>query len=410
MSEPRRISLDVVPAERPPKQGTEPPPGVILSEPMRRFRCNQKGCCCSGWDIPFRLEDFLRLDHHLPEHERDKLRHGIQLVLEDPEKGDSIEGKAILHSLKLDGVGENRACRFLEPAGACRVHATVGAHALPDLCVDFPAFPYKRDDGQLELWFDPVCPEVLERIDESDAPLALHRQPGWFGDPNLDPRLAHAADPIAARIGQGRLAPEQMDRIRTVALEAIAHPDRPVWRTLAALAHAFRRLHTGGELAFEVVEPEDPRPFLLFMHACISAHGAQVLAKTLLRYRRFVWAMDPALLVERLPRIVDHLDDWEPALGTWLAPAEDALRPLMLRWLAHRFGTPMVNARGELREAADSILHVHGCALRFASAFGAALERPVDRTLFKVALGAAEFFYRSLHLPREALPWFAAAS
>ena len=159
-----------------------------------------------------------------------------------------------------------------------------------------------------------------------------------------------------------------------------------------------------------MVEPEDPRPFLLFMHACISAHGAQVLAKTLLRYRRFVWAMDPALLVERLPRIVDHLDDWEPALGTWLAPAEDALRPLMLRWLAHRFGTPMVNARGELREAADSILHVHGCALRFASAFGAALERPVDRTLFKVALGAAEFFYRSLHLPREALPWFAAAS
>ena len=111
-----------------------------------------------------------------------------------------------------------------------------------------------------------------------------------------------------------------------------------------------------------------------------------------------------------LQHIVDHLDDWEPALGTWLAPAEDALRPLMLRWLAHRFGTPMVNARGELREAADSILHVHGCALRFASAFGAALERPVDRTLFKVALGAAEFFYRSLHLPREALPWFAAAS
>jgi len=405
---PRRISLNVVPAQRPPKQGAEEPPGVILSEPMRRFRCNQKGCCCSGWDIPFRLDDFLRLAEHLPGHEREKLRNGIQLVLEDPEKGDSVEGKAILHSLKLDGVGEDRSCRFLEPAGTCRVHATVGMQALPDLCVDFPAFPYKRDDGQLELWFDPVCPEVLERIDESDAPLALHRQPGWFGDANLDPRLSHAADPIAARLGKVRLAPEQMDLIRAAALAALADPDRPVWRTLAALAHAFRRLHVGGELAFEVVEPEDPRPFLLFLHGCIAAHGAQVLGATFLRYRRFVWAMDPAELVERLPCIVDHLDAWEPAMGKWLAPAEDGLRPLMLRWLSHRFGTPMVKGRGELREAADSILHVYGCALRFAAAFGAALERPVDRTLFKVALGSAEFFYRSLHLPREALPWFAA--
>src|SRR5207253_8150940 len=119
-------------------------------------------------------------------------------------------------------------------------------------------------------------------IDESDAPLALHRQPGWFGDPNLDPRLSHAADPIAARLGKVWLVPEHMDGIRAAALAALAHPDRPVWRTLAALAHAFRRLHTGGELAFEVVEPEDVRPFLLFLHSCIAAHGAQVPGPALL--------------------------------------------------------------------------------------------------------------------------------
>ena len=83
---------------------------------MRRFACNQKGCCCSGWDIPFRLEDFLRLHEHLPEEERKGLTKGIQLVLEE-EKND--KGEAILHSLKLEGVGDDAACRFLENGGGC---------------------------------------------------------------------------------------------------------------------------------------------------------------------------------------------------------------------------------------------------------------------------------------------------
>ena len=74
-----RISLSVV---SPPRAAAEPVPSVRLSEPMRRFRCNQKGCCCSGWDIPFRLEDFLRLHEHLPEEERANLGRGIQLVLD----------------------------------------------------------------------------------------------------------------------------------------------------------------------------------------------------------------------------------------------------------------------------------------------------------------------------------------
>ena len=38
---------------------------------------------------------------------------------------------------------------------------------------------------------------------------------------------------------------------------------------------------------------------------------------------------------------------------------------------------------------------------------GATLQQPVDRRTFLVALGAAEFFIRSMQLPREALPWFA---
>src|SRR5579859_2674420 len=354
---------------------------------MRRFRCNQKGCCCSGWDIPFRLEDFLRLHDHLPESERGTLTHGIKLVLEE---GKTPAGDQILHSLKLDGVGDDRACRFLSTGGGCSVHARFGLSALPDLCVDFPAFGYRQDDGRVELWFDPVCPEVLEQLDESDEPLRLFQQKGLFGDPGLDLRVSHTSDWIGGRVGQHALAPEALDRIRNAGVEAFA-VERAPWRTLAALLHAFRRLNIGNEGAFEVVEPEDVQPFVGFLNDCISAHGADLLTANLVRYRRFIWAIDAAPLFED-PSLPDHLRDWQPAFSQWLGPQEDLLRPLAARWLAHRFATPMVKGRGELREAADCIVHMYGTSLRIAAAIGAVLKRPVDRSLYKVAIGASEFF------------------
>jgi Fe-S-cluster containining protein len=398
-----KVSLNVIPPPRDEQVGLEPPSSVQLSEPMRRFKCNQKGCCCSGWDIPFRLEDFLRLHDHLPESERGSLTHGIKLVLE---QGKTEAGEQILHSLKLDGVGDNRACRFLAGDGGCSVHAKYGLDALPDLCVDFPAFGYRQSDGRVELWFDPVCPEVLEQLDESDEPLRLFSQQGFFGDPGLDLRVQHTSDKIGGRIGKHTLEPAALDRIRLAGVEAFA-TDRAPWRTLAALLHAFRRLQIGNEAAFEVVEPEDEKPFVLFLNDCISAHGADLLTANLLRYQRFIWSIDPKPLVES-PELPDHLRDWQPAFAQWLAPQEDALRPLASRWLAHRFATPMVKGRGELREAADSIVHLYGTSLRIAAAMGAVLRKPVDREIYKAAIGASEFFYRSLNLPRESLPWFAA--
>ena len=65
-----KLTLPVLPPQRPE---FPPPASVRLSEPMLRFRCNQKGCCCSGWDIPFRLEDFVRLHEHLAPEERGSL-------------------------------------------------------------------------------------------------------------------------------------------------------------------------------------------------------------------------------------------------------------------------------------------------------------------------------------------------
>jgi Fe-S-cluster containining protein len=400
-----KLSLNVVPPPRPEPVGSHPPAAVQFSEPMRRFKCNEKGCCCSGWDIPFRLEDFLRLHEQLAPEEREGLTRGIKLVLEEPNQE---TGEQILHSLKLDGVGGDRACRFLATDGGCSVQARHGLDALPDLCVDFPAFGYRDDAGHVELWFDPIGPEVLEQLDESDEPLRMHRQEGFFGDPGLDLRVAHSADRIGGRVGKHRLEPTALERIRATCLEAFAEPSRPPWRTLAALADAFRRLRIGNESDFAVIEPEDPQAFLTFLSDCVAAHGSEILAANVVRYRRFIWSIDPKPLVES-PHLVEHLQNWQPAFAQWLAPAEDVLRPLTTRWLAHRFGTPMVKGRGELREASDCIVHVYATSLRIAAAMGAVLQRPVDRDLYKAAIGAAEFFYRSLNLPREALPWFAAA-
>src|SRR4051812_2218452 len=370
---------------------------------MRRFQCNQKGCCCSGWDIPFRLEDFVRLHDHIPEAERATLTQGIKLVLEQ-DKNEA--GEQILHSMKLDGVGENRACRFLANDGGCSVHSRFGLDALPDLCVDFPAFGYRDAEGRVELWFDPVCPEVLEQLDESDEPLRLYQQAGFFGDPGLDLRVQHTADKIGGRIGKHKLPQAALDKIRFAAIDAFA-VDRPVWRTLAALLHAFRRLRIGNEAAFEVIEPEDPQPFIQFLSDCISAHGAELLTANMIRYRRFIWSIEPGPVVEN-PRLGEYLMNWQPAFAQWLAPQEELLKPLAARWLAHRFATPMVKGRGEVREAADCIVHLYGTSLRIAAALGAVLQKPVDREIYKAAIGASEFFYRSLNLPREALPWFAA--
>lgn len=403
----RRLSLDVIgaPAEAP--QGEVPPAAVVLSEPMLRYACNQKGCCCSGWEIPFRLEDFLRLHEHLPPEERAELTKGIQLVIDAERKGEN--GEAVLHSLKLDGVGDAKACRFLEEGGGCGVHRRHGLPALPDLCVDFPGFPFRRDDGVVELWFDPVCPSVLDALDEGDAPLRLHRQEGRFDAPGLDLRVQHAADKIAGRVGRARLQPAALDRLRARCVEELAHPTRPLLRTLASLLDAFARLdplrEDGG--GFEPRDA-DSGPFLSFLFACVGAHGPDLLTGTLLRYRRFVHAVDPATFLDRPEELAHHLDAWQPAFERWLAPQEAHLRPLQARWLAHRFGTPMTKGRAELRRAADEIIHCYGTSLRYASALGAMLQRPVGRPLYRVALGAAEYFFRSLHLPRPALPWLAA--
>jgi Fe-S-cluster containining protein len=402
----RRVSLDVIGAPRGPKVGAAWPHTVVLSEPMRRFQCNQKGCCCSGWDIPFRLEDFLRLYEHLPEDERAQLTKGIELVLEE-EKNE--QGEAILHALKLEGVGDDAACRFLETGGGCGVHRRHGLSALPDLCVDFPAFGYKMEDGRVEMWWDPVCPQVLEQLGESDVPVTLHRQEGRFGDGGLDLRVEHVDDVVALHVRGEILSPQEADRVRDACVAAFGVPDRAPWQALGAVLHSMVGLTKANAAQFEVRPLPDSTAFLQFLWNCIGAHGAPLLAGAWLRYRRFIYAMDPARIVDRFDVFTQHLQAWQPAFAAWLAPQDEVLRTLTARYLAHRFATPVAAGKGDLRVAADTIALIYGAALRFASAMGATLEQKVDREMFKVAIGAAESFYRSTQIAKHMLPWYASA-
>jgi len=407
---PIKLRLNVVSPERHPQQGTFPAAGVVLSEPMSRFRCNEKGCCCSGWDIPFRLEDFLRLHDRLDDADRPALTKGLKLILEPPKPGTPIdEGEQVLHSLKLAGVGDDKHCRFLAGGGGCSVHAKYGLEALPDLCVDFPSFGYKQPgDGPVELFFDPVCPEVLERLDESTEPLRLLHKKEPFGWATHDLRALHAATPVHVAVKGELLSVESLSAVRNGCIEAFADPAHAPWETLAALLHSIRDLPPGAApgLAWPA-RPADLTPFLLFLNRCIDAHSAELLMLLFARFKRFVYAIDLKPVLERKEQLMAHLADWRPAFGKWLAPQEQIVRPLQARWLAHRFGSPFTKQRGELREAADAIAHLYGTSLRIAAALGATLEQPVDRNLYKVAIGASEFFYRSLHLPHESLPWFA---
>jgi hypothetical protein len=407
---PFRLQLDVVSPKRHPQQGAFPAGGVLISEPMQRFRCNEKGCCCSGWDIPFKLEDFLRLHEHLDEGDRAALTKQLKLVLEPPKDGAPIDvGERVLHSMKLIGVGDDKHCRFLTPRGGCGVQEKYGLQALPDLCVDFPSFAYVQTAEMVELFFDPVCPEVIEQLAESDEPLRLVHREQAFGDPLFDLRAQHASVPVRAFVEGEPAEPAQLLAVRAACVEAFAQP-RPPWRSLFAVLHGIRALRPG-ELPGPdwLREPDDPMPFLAFLNQAIDAHSSELMVMLLQRYKRFVFALDLAPLLARRDELKAHLEEWRPAMEKWLAPHDEQIAPLASRWLAHRFAAPFTKERGELKQAADVIAHLYATSLRFASALSALLERPTDRAIYKVALGASEFFYRSLNLPRQSLPWFASA-
>lgn len=379
---------------------------VVLSEPMRRFACNLKGCCCQGWVIPFQVDDLVRLHTHLPPDERERLGHGMSVVVDPPTEADGPER---LRYLRLATVGDDEACRFLE-GGGCRVHAQAGLAALPDICVLFPAVPTRRAN-HVEIYWDPICPEVLRQLDEGDAPLALHEGP-LSAEPDgpaaLGPRARLARDEPMPHVGGRALTEWEFERMRSSALAALAEPERPAWRALAAVMEGFRQLDPAAP-SLELVprEPEPMGPFIEFVGHAMSVLGPKLLGRAILRYRRFIHQLDPEPLLADPERLVEALSDWRDNGPRWVAPAEESLRPLMLRYLGHKFAMLYLSQEGEVRQSADTIAFTYATALRVAGALGELAGRVVDRPLFQVALGASESAWRSVELTPDQVPWYA---
>jgi len=420
-----RVSLPLV-------QSQQRPTRVVLSEPMLRYRCNRKGCCCRGWDIPFKLDDFVRLFEHLSEEERGELGAGIELLVDEAPEGATED--LLLRSLKLAGVGEDRHCRFCESDGGCKVHAKYGISALPDICVDFPAHGFRdAESGEVELYWDPVCPEVVRLFAEEDGQLGLgtvetpagaelsssasasssanagaNLEMGWH-DPGFAQRVANAKEELVAHVEGVRVSRAELEHIRGSSIRALGDRSRPTWEQLASVLNGFRALAPGRAMEFEAKAPDDLEAFQNYLGGCIGAHGPPVLLWALEKMERFVHAIDLKPILAERTKLVAGLAAWGDALDQWYFPQEEALRPIFSRYLQHRFGMPYANQEGNLREAADTIALLFSAALRYAGGIAAALERPVDSGIAQAGIAAAEYLYRTLHFSAEILPWYASA-
>jgi Fe-S-cluster containining protein len=378
-----------------------PAPRVRLPAPMLAYRCNEQGCCCGGWNIPFKPRDLVRLGRVVDADERRRLTENVELRIEL-----APDGTQKLSSLQAsDAEGD---CRFLaEDRRRCGLHAKYGVSVLPDICVDFPVVTYEASSG-VELHYDPICPSVLDALAASDAPVTVAERTAPYADPGLALRSAHSRGAPRVRIGAVALEWREIELIRDRVLASLAAVERPVWQHLLAIDAAYAELARGERPpeAFELRYDRDPRKYMGFLRDCIAAHGVGTLLAVHGRYRRFIFAIPTGPGSGRWHELEKHLRHWEPAFEQFLAPADDALRPLLLRYLAHRHFAPFLTIGGELRFAAGAIVHSFATALRFAAAYGAVRGALVDRSVMKAALGAGEYLYRSLEIPPDSLPWY----
>ena len=369
---------------------------IVVPEPMTRFKCNERGCCCRGWRIVFRPDDMVRLAEAFPEDEREpRLGRGVRVSVEEGEG----EGK-VVKSIELDRVGEDAACRFLEPDDKCEVHRRFGMAALPGLCVNFPAVPHGTPD-RVEMHFELICPEVLAQIAESHAPYTIVAL-GSDGPLGLQARTRATVSQPGVIIGGVQVPWDCLDRIRGAILAALGDERASVFQRLADVSTALGLVRTMEHLErFSVPHVADRSAFDAFLATSVHAHSPRVLAEAFHEYRRFIWDLD------------GYPEDLEEHLGDWQDPYRRFVEPglpewLLRRYLAHRYFTVFASNESTLYFSYGSIVHAFAQTLRLMGALCGALARPIDVPIAKAAIGASEHFHRKLTrvMPPEALPWF----
>ena len=376
------------------------PPPLYLPAALVGYACNVAGCCCRGWRIPFKPDDIVRLARTLPEEEHSGgIADGLIIVTDE-------DHRTIDH-LRLEGVGDEDRCRFIDADGGCGIQRRFGTDTLPDLCVQFPAFVFKVGD-RFEVHHQPVCPEVI---------LALSRSPDPFALVRLDPphpeglalRLTRGAQAL------GRLPLHGKDvgwsgvfAVRDGVLAALADETRPVLETLSAVCHSLARLRRGEvEVAgFSVGHAgQDPAAFVAFLFDAMNTHQPDLIEAFFWRARRF-------MLDHVFPEggdwagLARHLSDWQGPLLDWVEPVEPALRPLLLRFAALRTFQAPAAVADDLEESLNVMPLVVALALRVTAALSACLGRPADARTLQVALTTAEYAYRNTRYPTAGFPRF----
>lgn len=369
---------------------------ILLPEVMTRFKCNEKGCCCRGWDIPFTPEEVGVLLSPFAPETREEVLEGAAVKMG---QGEQVE------EVYLRQVGPTKACQFLEPEGQCEVHRRVGPQVLPHLCVAFPAFAQKKAQ-HTELHFDAMCPEVLARLDEGDDALVLVEvDPPPDHHLSLRARKTFSLHPIL--LGERIITEDQLSFLRNQILNMLAEQGRgDVLTRLAALHYGLAEIAQGAPVeTFNLSWERDPAEFLTYFETCLSIHQDQFLAWIFRDYRRFVFDIN----LERVDFTQFHLHLGRPAdWKTRLQPSSPQLEPLLLRWLTHRVfsafdRSPIVN---EMSLSYGTIAHCLATAFRLTLGLSSWLQRPVDRVLLKTGLGGAEFIFRTCRVPISSMPWW----
>jgi len=122
---------------------------------VERFRCIGEACgsaCCRGWAIQLTREDRERLETAL-ELSKSALGPLSNAVIPAP-KG--VATKTHPYVIQFN---QHDACPFVTEAHQCRIHATLGEEALPDICAQYPR-EGAQVSGKKELWASLSCPEA----------------------------------------------------------------------------------------------------------------------------------------------------------------------------------------------------------------------------------------------------------
>ncbi len=400
-------------ADKPPEvEYLDDPPPLTLVRSMLGYECNLKGCCCAGWRIPFKPGDLVRLAQFLPEDRHsDDLADGLIIVTDE-------DHRTIDH-IRWQGVGEGESCRFLHTDGGCGVHRDHGMDALPDLCVEFPAFPFLLGE-RFEVHHQGICPEVIEAMAKADHPFEVQTlQPP--PPSHLTERLRRGTSRLGRQAVYGQdLGDDEgwaaIHGIRDRIAASCAVESRPALDTLAAICHGLGEIEAGGDWRLfdpasdEALKRVDADRFLGFLVEAMGTFEAAMVASFFWKGRRFMLEhIEPGTTMADWDRLEGVLRDWGPAVQARVEPAEETLRPLLLKFMGHRYFQGPTTDCANLRESLGVVPLVIALALRVTAGVAECLDRPAGLADLKIGLSTAEYTYRNSRYPPSALPWFGPA-